>query len=99
MALDDLADQIIGLTEKSMRQEIEKIPDGIYRAEGIVEQMKGKEDVVIKAAVEVKGSDILVDLGWVFPPGQLGWQCRLQFHLCLRIYGHEKHVWPGHPQQ
>jgi N-methylhydantoinase B/oxoprolinase/acetone carboxylase alpha subunit len=26
--LDDLADQIIGLTEKSMREEIEKIPDG-----------------------------------------------------------------------
>ena len=60
--LDDLADQIISRTEKSMREEIEKIPDGIYRAEGIVEQMKGKDDVVIKAAVEVKGSDIIVDL-------------------------------------
>ena len=33
--LDDLADQIISRTEKSMREEIEKIPDGIYRAEGI----------------------------------------------------------------
>jgi N-methylhydantoinase B len=61
--LDGLADQIIARTEKSIREEIDKIPDGVYRAEGIVEQMKGKEDVVIKAAVEVKGSDILVDLG------------------------------------
>ena len=60
--LDDLADQIISRTEKSMREEIEKIPDGIYRAEGIIEQMKGQKDVVIKAAVEVKGSDITVDL-------------------------------------
>jgi len=60
--LDDLADQIISRTEKSMREEIEKIPDGIYQAEGIVEQMKGQKDVVIKAAVEVKGSDIVVDL-------------------------------------
>jgi N-methylhydantoinase B len=69
--LDDLADQVIRLTEKSMRQEIEKIPDGLYRAEGIVEQMKGKEDVVIKAAVEVKGSDILVDLDGSSP--QVNW--------------------------
>jgi N-methylhydantoinase B len=60
--LDDLADQVISRTEKSMREEIEKIPDGIYRAEGIIEQMKGQQDVVIKAAVEVKGSDITVDL-------------------------------------
>ena len=69
--LDDLADQVIRLTERSMRQEIEKIPDGLYRAEGIVEQMKGKEDVVIKAAVEVKGSDILVDLDGSSP--QVNW--------------------------
>jgi N-methylhydantoinase B len=69
--LDDLADQIIDRTEKSMREEIEKIPDGIYRAEGIVEQMKGKENVVIKAAVEVKGSDIVVDLDGSSP--QVNW--------------------------
>jgi N-methylhydantoinase B len=60
--LDDLANDIIGRTEKSMRDAIEKIPDGIYRAEGIVEQMEGKEDVVIKVAVEVRGSDITVNL-------------------------------------
>lgn len=60
--LDDLADEIIGRTENSMREAIKKIPDGVYRAEGIVEQMEGKEDVVIKAAVEVNGSDIMVDL-------------------------------------
>jgi N-methylhydantoinase B len=60
--LDDLADQIIGLTEKSMREEIEKIPDGIYRARGVIEQTKGKEDIIIQAKVEVRGSDIIVDL-------------------------------------
>jgi len=69
--LDDLADQIISRTEKSMREEIEKIPDGIYRAEGIIEQMKGQRDVVIKAAVEVKGSDITVDLNGSSP--QVNW--------------------------
>jgi len=69
--LDDLADQIISRTEKSMREEIEKIPDGIYRAEGIIEQMKGQQDVVIKASVEVKGSDITVDLNGSSP--QVNW--------------------------
>ncbi len=69
--LNDLADQIITRTERSMREEIEKIPDGIYKAEGIIEQMKGQADVVIKAAVEVKGSDIIVDLDGSSP--QVNW--------------------------
>ena len=69
--LNDLADQIISRTEKSMREEIEKIPDGIYRAEGMIEQMKGQQDVVIKAAVEIKGSDITVDLDGSSP--QVNW--------------------------
>ncbi len=69
--LDDLADQIISRTEKSMRDEIEKIPDGLYRAEGVIEQMKGQQDVVIKASVDVKGSDITVDLEGSSP--QVNW--------------------------
>ena len=70
-SLDDLADQVIGRTEKSMREEIAKIPDGIYRAEGIVEQAKGKENITIKVTVEVKGSDITVDLNGSSP--QVDW--------------------------
>ncbi len=69
--LDDLAEQIINRTERSIREEIEKIPDGIYRAEGRIEQMKGQEEVVIKAAVEIKGSDIMVDLSGSSP--QVNW--------------------------
>jgi len=69
--LDDLADEVIGRTEKSMRESIEKMPDGIYRSEGIVEQMEGRADIVIKAAVEVKGSDIIVDLDGSSP--QVDW--------------------------
>ena len=69
--LDDLADEVIGRTEKSMRESIGKIPDGIYRAEGIVEQMEGRADIVIKAAIEVKGSDIIVNLDGSSP--QVDW--------------------------
>ncbi len=77
--LDDLADQVISLTEKGMRQEIDKIPDGIYRSEGIIEQMKGKEDVVIRAAVDVKGSDVHVDLGGSSP--QVNWGGNVVFNF------------------
>jgi N-methylhydantoinase B len=69
--LDDLADEIIGRTERSMREGIKKVPDGVYRAQGIVEQMEGKGDIVIKAAVRVRGSDILVDLDGSSP--QVNW--------------------------
>ncbi len=70
--LDDLADQIIRRTEKSIREEIAKIPDGIYHAKGIIEQMKGQQDVVIQAAVGVKGSDITVDFNGSSPQVQWG---------------------------
>lgn len=69
--LDDLADEIIGRTEKSMREAIAEVADGIYRAEGIVEQMAGKGDVRIKVAVEVKGDGIVVDLDGSSP--QVDW--------------------------
>jgi N-methylhydantoinase B len=69
--LDDLAEEVIRRTEKSMRESIAKMPDGIYRAEGIVEQMEGRADIVIKAAIEVKGSDIIVDLDGSSP--QVDW--------------------------
>lgn len=69
--LDTLADEIIERTEKSIRTAIEKVKDGIYRAEGIIEQMKGRDDIVIKASVEIKGSDIIVDLDGSSP--QVDW--------------------------
>lgn len=77
--LDDLADEIIERTERSMREAIAKIPDGVYRAEGIVEQMPGREDVVIAAAVEVRGSDIVVDLAG--SSGHVGWGGNVVFNF------------------
>jgi N-methylhydantoinase B len=69
--LDDLADEIIARSEKSIRSAIERVPDGIYRAEGVIEQMEGQADIVIKAAVEINGSDISVDLAGSSP--QVTW--------------------------
>ncbi len=59
--LDDLADEIIDRTESSMRSAIEKIPDGTYAHEGIIEGAGKKSDIKIKLTVKVEGSDIHVD--------------------------------------
>ncbi|MBU1696815.1 MAG: hydantoinase B/oxoprolinase family protein, partial [Proteobacteria bacterium] len=59
--LDDLADEIISRTEISMRSAIEKIPDGIYDHEGIIEGAGKRPDINIKLTVKVSGSDIHVD--------------------------------------
>ena len=69
--LDDLADEIIGRSERSIRASIAKAPAGVYRAEGVVEQMEGQPDVRIRCAVTIEGSDITVDLTGTSP--QVDW--------------------------
>ena len=69
--LDDLADEIIGRSEKSIRASIAKAPAGVYRAEGVVEQVEGQPDVRICCAVTIEGSDITVDLTGTSP--QVDW--------------------------
>ncbi len=59
--LDDLADEIIDRTEKSMREAIARIPNGIYPYEGIIEGAGKRDDISIKLKVEVKDSDIHID--------------------------------------
>ena len=59
--LDDLADEIIDRTEKSMRAAITSIPNGNYPYEGIIEGAGKRADIHIKLKVEVKDSDILID--------------------------------------
>ena len=58
--LDDLADEIIDRTESSMRSAIEKIADGTYAHEGIIEGAGEKSDIKIKLTVKVEGSNIHV---------------------------------------
>jgi N-methylhydantoinase B len=59
--LDDLADEIIDRTEKSMESAIGKITDGTYAHEGIIEGAGNKPDIPIKLTVKVEGSKIHVD--------------------------------------
>ncbi|MCC7362192.1 MAG: hydantoinase B/oxoprolinase family protein [Anaerolineales bacterium] len=69
--LDDLADEIIQRSEGSLRAAIARVPPGIFRAEGSIEQVAGRADLKIQCAVEVAGSDIHVDLSGSSP--QVDW--------------------------
>jgi N-methylhydantoinase B/oxoprolinase/acetone carboxylase alpha subunit len=70
-SLDDLAEEIIGRTEASMRGAIERIPDGIYPYEGVIEGPGSRGDIRVRLSVEVAGSDILVDFSGSSP--QVDW--------------------------
>jgi len=78
-SLDDLADEIISRSERSIRESIAKVPRGVYRAEGVIEQMEGRADLIIKCAVEVAGSDIHVDLTGSSPQVDWGGNVVLNF--------------------
>lgn len=70
-SLDELADEIIGRSERSIRAAIAKARPGVYRAEGVIEQTEGHPDVRIPCTVTIAGSDITVDLSGASP--QVDW--------------------------
>jgi N-methylhydantoinase B len=70
--LDDLADEIIARSEKSIRASIAKTPAGVYRSEGVIEQVEGQPEVLIRCAVTIQGSDITVDLTGSSPQVEWG---------------------------
>jgi len=83
--LDDLADEITSRSEQSIRASIAKVPPGVYRAEGVIEQMEGRADLVIRCAIEVAGSDIHVDLTGSSP--QVDWGGNVVYNFTF-AYAH-----------
>lgn len=77
--LDDLADEIIERTEKSMREAISKIPDGKYPYEGRIEGAGKRKDIDIKLCVSVDGDDISVDFDGTSP--QVDWGVNVVFNF------------------
>ncbi len=77
--LDDLADEIISRTEKSMRSAITKIPDGDYPYTGLIEGAGKREDITIRLTVSVRGSDINVDFDGTAP--QVNWGVNVVYNF------------------
>ena len=77
--LDDLADEIIARTEKSMRSAIQTIPNGAYPFEGVIEGSGKRGDIAIKLTVNVGDSDILVDFDGTAP--QVDWGVNVVYNF------------------
>ncbi|MFO1467713.1 MAG: hydantoinase B/oxoprolinase family protein [Steroidobacteraceae bacterium] len=71
-SLDDLAEEIISRSERSLRESIAKVPAGHYASEGVIEQMEGHAPVTIKCDVTIEGSDIIIDLTGSSPQVEWG---------------------------
>lgn len=69
--IDDLATQIIEVTERSMRDAIAKLPEGTYRFEGIIEAPGKHPDLEIGLEVQVQRDEILINFNKV--PPQVDW--------------------------
>lgn len=77
--IDDLADEIIGRTESSMRSAIAKIPNGVYPYEGVIEGAGKQEDITIRLTVQVDNDDITVDFDGTSP--QVGWGVNVVYNF------------------
>ncbi len=77
--LSDLSDAIISRTKASMRAAIAAVPDGSYRSSLHIEQLEGREDLLIQAEVIVAGSEIRVDLAGCSP--QVDWGGNVVFNF------------------
>ncbi|HXX83185.1 MAG TPA: hydantoinase B/oxoprolinase family protein [Casimicrobiaceae bacterium] len=84
-SLDELADEIIARSERSIRASIARAPAGVYRAEGAIEQMQGQPEVHIRCAVTIKGNDITVDLTGSSP--QVAWAGNVVYNFTY-AYAH-----------
>lgn len=69
--IDDLATQIIEVTEKSMRNAIGKLPQGTYRFEGVIEAPGRHADIEIGLEVQVQQDEIFINFNKV--PPQVDW--------------------------
>jgi len=77
--LDDLADEIIGRTEKSMRSAINAIPDGVYPYSGLIEGAGNRDDIHINLTVAVEGSNLNVDFAGTDP--QVNWGVNVVYNF------------------
>ena len=85
------SDDLMDYSERVLRQEIEKLPDGTYRAEGFIDGYldhpdPAYRDLPIRAAVTVAGSDITVDLTGTAPQVDLPINMPFEGTVDIAIY-------------
>jgi N-methylhydantoinase B len=85
------SEDLMDYSERLLRREIEKLPDGSYAAEGFIDGFQedpnpANRDLRIKATVTVEGSDIHVDLTGTSPQIDLPLNMPFEGTVDIAIY-------------
>ena len=85
------SEDLMDYSERVLRREIEKLPDGTYRAEGFIDGYldhpnEAYRDLPIRAAVTVDGSNIVVDLDGTAPQVDLPINMPFEGTVDIAIY-------------
>ena len=85
------SEDLMDYSERLLRREIEKLPDGSYEAEGFIDGFQddpnpANRDLRIKATVTVEGSDIHVDLTGTSPQIDLPLNMPFEGTVDIAIY-------------
>jgi N-methylhydantoinase B len=93
--LEELSAEIVGRSERVMREAIRRIPDGRYEAEVVSDGLD--EPIRIRCAVIVSGDEILVDFAGSSPQVRWGINVPLCYTASYSIYGLKCMLAPGVP--
>lgn len=93
--LEPLADEIIGRTERAMRESIARLRPGAW--EYAITSDGFEEPITIRARVEVKGDELWIDYGGSSPESRRGINVVLNYTLAYTTYGVKVIVSPDVP--
>jgi N-methylhydantoinase B len=96
--LEELAAEVIGRTERSLRQKIAQLPKGTYRNDVILPPIPGvKEQIHVKAAVTVDGDEIIIDYTGSSPQVTAAINCTINIVRSYSSYPIKLALDPGVP--
>tara|TARA_B100000965_G_scaffold306667_1_gene265601 strand:- start:809 stop:2485 length:1677 start_codon:yes stop_codon:yes gene_type:complete len=84
--LQALADEMLERSERLARDEIRKIPNGVYRHEATVDTV-GEEDILLKVAVHVTDDEMVVDYDGSSPQVKKAINCTLTYTSSYTLFG------------
>jgi len=93
--LEELSAEIVGRSERVLREAIRRIPDGRYEAEVVSDGLD--EPIRIRCAVVVSGDEMLVDYAGSSPQVPWGINVPLCYTASYSIYGLKCVLAPGVP--
>lgn len=97
-SLEELAQEVIGRTERSLRARIAELPDGVYRNDVTLPPIPGvKEAIRVKAAVTVAGDEIIIDYTGSSPQVTAAINCTINIVRSYSSYPIKLALDPGVP--